>query len=130
MEKQLFWGTGKRKKAIARVRLTKGTGNITINKKNFQEYFSQEIWIEKIRKPLELTSSLNQYDIFVNVSGGGKSGQVNAVCLGIARSLIKIDMDLKPVLKKAGLLERDARIKERKKYGQPKARKRFQFSKR
>ena len=129
--KNVFYSTvGRRKEAVARVRMAAGEGKVLVNKKPSLEFFKREILQMIIEQPLELTETLGKYDIIVNVKGGGLSGQAGAVRLGIARALIKIDADYRPKLKTAGLLTRDPRMKERKKYGQPGARKRFQFSKR
>lgn len=122
--------TGKRKTAVARVHLVPGTGAITVNKRTLEDYFPREVLRTALRKPLVLTQTDNTYDIKVTVRGGGLSGQADAVRHGIARALVSVDEKLRPTLKKAGLLTRDARKKERKKYGQPGARKRFQYSKR
>ena len=130
-QKVQFLGTGRRKKAIARVRLVpNGKGTITINKENIDDYFKSEVLKLIVRQPLELTSTKDKYDIFVNVIGGGLTGQAGAISLGISRALIKAEENLRPVLKKGGFLTRDSRTKERKKYGLKKARKAPQFSKR
>lgn len=125
-----YYGTGRRKTAVARVFLRPGHGKIVVNHKPFETYFERESSKLIIRQPLELTGSGVSFDIVVNVNGGGKSGQAGAVRLGIARALIESNPSLRPVLKANGLLTRDSRKVERKKYGQPGARKRFQFSKR
>ncbi len=126
-----FLGTGRRKSSIARVRiLPNGSGKITINKKDISEYFPMDTMKYIVRQPLTLTNTEDKYDIFVNVIGGGVSGQAGAVRHGIARALVKADESLKPELKKAGFLTRDSRMKERKKYGLHKARRAPQFSKR
>ncbi|MDI7266619.1 MAG: 30S ribosomal protein S9 [Myxococcota bacterium] len=122
--------TGKRKTAIARIHMAPGSGCITVNTRSLEDYFPREALRIQIRKPLALTKTEEAYDIAVNVRGGGLTGQAEAVRHGIARALIQVDEALRPALKKAGLLTRDARKKERKKYGQPGARKRFQYSKR
>jgi small subunit ribosomal protein S9 len=122
--------TGKRKTSIARVRLKLGAGAITINGRNADEYFPRGAHQLQIRKPLELTESLDRYDIVANIHGGGPSGQAGALRHGIARALEKLDPNQRTVLKRAGLLTRDPRQKERKKYGQKGARARYQFSKR
>jgi small subunit ribosomal protein S9 len=125
-----YLGTGRRKEAVARVRLAPGTGKITINGRPIESYFvleSQRIWATQ---PLAVTETADKFNVRVNVCGGGLSGQAGAVRLGIARALLNCDPNLRPRLKAEGLLTRDARMKERKKYGQPGARKRFQFSKR
>jgi small subunit ribosomal protein S9 len=126
-----FWGTGRRKKAIARVRvLPGGEGSIIINKRNIDEYFPLETLKYIVRQPLVLTNTLDKYDVAVNVIGGGTTGQAGAIRHGIARALCEADPSLRPALKKEGFLTRDPRMKERKKYGLHKARKAPQFSKR
>ena len=126
-----FLGTGRRKKAIARVRLLpNGTGKITVNKVDIDEYFGLDTLKLIVRQPLELTNTTTKYDIVVNVVGGGLSGQAGAINHGISRALVLAEENLKPELKKAGFLTRDSRMKERKKYGLKKARKASQFSKR
>ena len=127
---QRYYATGKRKNAIARVYMKAGSGNIIVNKRNYEEYFTRPSLKMIIRQPFEITGKNGQFDLFVNVSGGGVAGQAGAVKHGISKALLEYDVQLRPVLKKAGFLTRDARVKERKKYGQPGARKRFQFSKR
>ncbi|MCX7792837.1 MAG: 30S ribosomal protein S9 [Thermodesulfovibrionales bacterium] len=122
--------TGRRKRSIARVWLKPGTGTILVNHQPVDSYFPRETLRMVIRQPLEITGTLNKYDIYALVEGGGLSGQAGALRHGIARALVKLDADLKVRLKKEGLLTRDPREVERKKYGQKKARKRFQFSKR
>lgn len=122
--------TGRRKKSSARVRLRPGSGNITVNGHNVDEYFGRPTSVMILKAPLELTEVGDKFDILVNVSGGGKNGQAGAVRLGISRALIKFDEGLRPTLKTAGMLTRDSRAKERLKYGLAGARKRFQFSKR
>jgi small subunit ribosomal protein S9 len=122
--------TGKRKTAIARVWLMPGDGKITVNRRSFEDYFPLETQKMIIQEPLKITNTLGQYDVLVNVRGGGISGQADAVRHGISKSLLLTDATLRPALKQAGFLTRDSRIKERKKYGQKKARKRFQYSKR
>jgi small subunit ribosomal protein S9 len=124
------YATGRRKHAVARVWLQPGSGKIAINDRSLEEYFGRETSRMVFRQAMELTETSGQYDVFVNVSGGGLSGQADAIRHGISRSLIKIDPAFRPALKKAGYLTRDARAKERKKYGQRGARARFQFSKR
>ncbi len=121
---------GRRKTAVARVKLTDGSGKVTVNGRAFENYFPLEIHREGILKPLALTDSMGRYDVTVRVEGGGTTGQAEAIQLGIARSLISTDEDLRPKLRANGLLTRDPRMVERKKYGLKKARKRFQFSKR
>ena len=122
--------TGRRKSSVARVELKKGKGNFLVNGRDFNEFFNRETQKMIIKKPLELLELDNQYDISVNVTGGGASGQAGAVRLGISRALEKINGDYRPILKSNGMLTRDSRKVERKKYGQPGARKKFQFSKR
>jgi len=124
------YATGRRKHAVARVWLQPGSGKIAINARSLEEYFGRETSRMVFRQAMELTETSGQYDVFVNVSGGGLSGQADAIRHGISRSLIKIDPAFRPALKKAGYLTRDARQKERKKYGQRGARARFQVSKR
>ncbi|HXJ19135.1 MAG TPA: 30S ribosomal protein S9 [Polyangia bacterium] len=124
------YATGRRKHAVARVWLQPGSGKIAINARSLEDYFGRETSRMVFRQPLELTETSGRFDIFVNVSGGGLSGQADAIRHGISRSLIKVDPAYRPALKKAGYLTRDARAKERKKYGQRGARARFQFSKR
>ena len=126
-----FLGTGRRKKAIARVRLIpNGTGKITINKVDIDEYFGLDTLKLIVRQPMELTNTTNKYDVLVNVVGGGLSGQAGAINHGISRALVLAEESLKADLKRAGFLTRDSRMKERKKYGLKKARKASQFSKR
>ena len=130
-KKVQFWGTGRRKKAIARVRLIPdGNGAITINKRSLDEYFGLDTLKLIVRQPLELTGATSKYDVIVNVHGGGFTGQAGAIRHGISRALVLADEETKPALKKAGFLTRDPRAKERKKYGLKKARKAPQFSKR
>jgi len=129
-ELQRFYGTGRRKTSVARVFLLPGQGQITVNKRTFEDYFPREALRLMVAQPLELTGTSAQLDVRVNVGGGGLSGQAGAVRHGIARALLEFDENLRPQLKRAGFLTRDPRMKERKKYGQPGARKRFQFSKR
>ena len=124
------YGTGRRKSAVARVFIKAGSGKITINGKPANEYFSRETGLMVIRQPLELTDNVERFDIMVNVSGGGESGQAGAVRHGITRALIDYDIGLKPALSKAGFVNRDAREVERKKVGLRKARRAKQFSKR
>ena len=125
-----YYGTGRRKTSTARVYLRPGTGAITVNKREFDTYIPNEALQMIIRQPLRLTETTEKFDIFVNVDGGGTAGQAGAVRHGITRALIEYNADLRGSLKKAGLVTRDPRKKERKKYGQKGARKRFQFSKR
>lgn len=122
--------TGRRKNAIAHAWITEGTGEISINKRAFEDYFPTLTHQNAVLEPFSVTKLLNKFDVKVTAKGGGTNGQVGAIKLAIARSLIQHDPELRPVLKAAMLLRRDPRMKERKKYGQPGARKRFQFSKR
>jgi small subunit ribosomal protein S9 len=122
--------TGRRKTSVAQVRLLPGKGKITVNKRNFEEFFPVDINRLLIVKPLEVTNNINRFDIEVTVKGGGMTGQTGAIQLGIARALIEFDETLRGQLREAHMLTRDPRMVERKKYGQKKARKRFQFSKR
>lgn len=124
------WGTGRRKSAIARVRIRPGTGKILVNKRELDDYFPSDQDRRSARSPLVAAGITSRYDVWVNVTGGGTTGQADAVKLGLARALIKAQPDVTLALREAGLLTRDARMKERKKYGQKGARKRFQFSKR
>jgi small subunit ribosomal protein S9 len=125
-----YLGTGRRKTAIARVRLAAGSGKVTINGRAIENYFHLETQRSHSLQPLVATDSTNKFDVRVNVKGGGPNGQAGAVRHGLARALIEADANLRPTLKAQGLLTRDPRMKERKKYGQPGARKRFQYSKR
>ena len=125
-----FYGTGRRKSSVARVRLLPGSGNVTINGRTMDDYFGLETLKLLVRQPLELTGTLGKFDVIVNVVGGGVSGQAGAIRHGISRALIESDETLKPVLKKAGFVTRDPRMKERKKYGLKAARRAPQFSKR
>ena len=125
-----YYGTGKRKSSTARVRLLPGAGQVTINKRELNDYFRSETQRTVIRYPLAVTDNLGKFDIKATVNGGGTSGQAGAIRLGIANALLQFNAELRSRLKRAGLLRRDSRIKERKKYGQKGARKRFQFSKR
>lgn len=125
-----YYGTGRRKSAVARVFMAKGTGKIVVNGKSLDEFFSRETGRMVVRQPLALTESLEAFDVMVNVTGGGETGQAGAVRHGITRALIDFDATLKPTLSKAGLVTRDAREVERKKVGLHKARRRKQFSKR
>src|SRR5688572_1815789 len=127
---QDFLGTGRRKSAVARVRLASGSGKILVNGRAIEKYFASDLLRAQVTKPLTLTDTAAKFDVHVNVSGGGPAGQAGAVRHGIARALLEFNADLRPALKHAGLITRDPRIKERKKYGQKGARKRFQFSKR
>ena len=130
MIEKRYYATGKRKYAIARVYMKEGNGTILVNKRNFDDYFTRDSLKMLIRQPLEITGNSDKFDLYVNVCGGGISGQAGAIKHGIAKALLEYNIELRPILKKTGFLTRDARIKERKKYGQPGARKRFQFSKR
>lgn len=125
-----YYGTGRRKTSVARVFLRPGSGEIKVNKKAFDTYFPNETLRMIIRQPLQLTETAAKFDILINVTGGGIAGQAGAVRHGITRALMEFNADLRPALKKAGFVTRDPRQKERKKYGQKGARKRFQFSKR
>ncbi|WP_029898267.1 30S ribosomal protein S9 [Desulfohalovibrio reitneri] len=125
-----FYGTGKRKNSVARTRLYPGKGEIVVNGRALEEYFPRATLQMVIQQPLNLTKTIGKYDVRVNVDGGGISGQAQAVRHGISRALLELDPELRPALKKAGFLTRDARVKERKKYGQRSARARFQYSKR
>ncbi|HKY27292.1 MAG TPA: 30S ribosomal protein S9 [Pyrinomonadaceae bacterium] len=125
-----YYGTGRRKSSTARVYLRAGGGEVQVNRKPFDKYFPNETLRMIIRQPLQLTETAGKFDILINVSGGGPSGQAGAIRHGITRALLEFNGDLRPALKQAGLITRDPRIKERKKYGQKGARKRFQFSKR
>ena len=130
MASEKYYGTGRRKSSVARVYLVPGTGKVTINKKDMDEYFELETLKIIVRQPLEATNMADKFDVIVNVKGGGFTGQAGAIRHGIARALNKYDLDLRPTLKKAGYLTRDPRMKERKKYGLKKARRAPQFSKR
>jgi small subunit ribosomal protein S9 len=130
MAAKSFYGTGKRKSSIARVWLKPGAGAITVNSKTLEEYFGRETSKMVIRQPLELTENVDKFDIYVTVKGGGDSGQAGAIKHGITKALLEYDVELRGVLKKAGFITRDSRIKERKKYGKKAARASFQFSKR
>lgn len=125
-----YLGTGRRKTAVARIRLAAGSGKISVNRRTFESYFPTELLRNVVTQPLTVTGTADKFDVKVNVHGGGPNGQAGAVRHGIARALIVSDANLRPALKTEGLLTRDSRMKERKKYGQPGARKRFQFSKR
>jgi small subunit ribosomal protein S9 len=125
-----YRGTGRRKSAVARVRLVPGTGKIVVNKRNLEDYIKYETLRVSVREPLMITDTMGQYDALVNVKGGGYTGQAGAIRHGISRALLQADAELRPILKKAGFLTRDSRMKERKKYGLKKARKASQFSKR
>jgi len=129
--KQTFiWGTGRRKTAVARVRVAAGTGKILINNRALNDYFHRERDRKAIFGPLEVTNTGGKMDILVNTSGGGQTGQAGAIIMGLGRALVRYDKTLEPALRNAGFLTRDSRMKERKKYGQRGARRKFQFSKR
>jgi len=130
MARVQYYGTGRRKTSIARVRLVPGEGNITINGKSIDEYCDYETIKRDVRMPLVLTETLGKFDVLARVNGGGFTGQAGALRHGISRALLKADIELRPILKKAGFLTRDSRMKERKKYGLKKARRAPQFSKR
>jgi small subunit ribosomal protein S9 len=130
LETKKFYGTGRRKSAVARVWLKPGEGKVLINKRSVEDYFSRPTHRIVISTPFKLLSQEAQYDVWANVNGGGASGQAGAIRLGISRALLSMDQALKGQLRKAGFLTRDPRVKERKKYGQKGARARFQFSKR
>ncbi|MBQ6602222.1 MAG: 30S ribosomal protein S9 [Eubacterium sp.] len=125
-----FYGTGRRKKSVARVYLVPGTGNITINKRSIDEYFGLETLKVTVRQPLAATDTVDKFDVLVNVHGGGYTGQAGAIRHGISRALVQADAEYRPALKAAGFLTRDPRMKERKKYGLKAARRAPQFSKR
>ena len=130
MAVEYFWGTGRRKTSVARVRLKKGTGQIVINNREMPVFFCRERDRLEVVKPLRIAEKDKEYDVIAQVEGGGLTGQAGAVQLGIARALLRAHETLDPVLREHGMLTRDSRMKERKKYGQPGARKRFQYSKR
>ncbi len=130
MHAQNALAVGRRKTSVARVILMPGTGKITINRRPFENYFSLQTLRGDVVRPLEVTQSTGKYDVRISVEGGGPSGQAGAISLGIARALVQLNDEHRPVLRTAGLMTRDPRMVERKKYGQRKARKRFQFSKR
>ncbi len=121
---------GRRKTSVARVYLRNGSGKVTVNKRDFEDFFPVDVHRNTVLQPFQVTDTMGKYDVFVNVKGGGITGQAEAIRLGIARALVDINEDYRAVLKSEGFLRRDPRMVERKKYGQPKARKRFQFSKR
>ncbi len=125
-----YYGTGRRKSSVARVRLVPGEGNILINNRKMEDYFGLKTLELIIKQPLNLTDTIGKYDVIAKVAGGGQSGQAGAVRHGISRALLKVDEELRPALKKAGFLTRDSREKERRKYGLKKARKASQYSKR
>lgn len=128
--KQAIYATGRRKHAIARVWLMPGTGKVEINHRDIDNYFGRATSKMILRQPLELTETIGRYDVYVNVAGGGLSGQADAIKHGITRALLELNGSFRPALKKAGYITRDPRVKERKKYGQRGARARYQFSKR
>jgi len=130
MAEQKFYATGKRKTSIARVWMKPGAGNIVVNNRSLDEFFGRETSKMVVRQPLELTDNVGKFDISVNVCGGGPSGQAGAIKHGITKALLDADPELRAVLKKAGFITRDSRVKERKKYGKRAARRSFQFSKR
>ena len=130
IDKNAFYATGRRKCAVARVWLQPGSGAVLINRRDIDNYFGRATSKMILRQPLELTEMIGRYDVFVNVCGGGLSGQADAIQHGITRALMKINPSFRPALKRAGYITRDPRIKERKKYGQRGARARYQFSKR
>jgi len=130
MEEKVLYATGKRKSAIARVRIVSGNGSFKINKKTLDDYFTRETSKMIIKQPLELTDTKGKYDITVNVKGGGTTSQAGAIKHGISKALLEANADFRGILKSAGFLTLDSRVKERKKYGQRKARAKFQFSKR
>ena len=125
-----YYGTGRRKSSVARVRLVPGTGKITINKRDIDDYFGLETLKVVVRQPMDATKTLGKFDVLVNVSGGGFTGQAGAIRHGISRALLEVDEEFRPVLKAAGYLTRDPRMKERKKYGLKAARRAPKFSKR
>jgi small subunit ribosomal protein S9 len=130
MAERIYCATGRRKTAIARVRMKEGNGNFIVNKRSFDDYFTRDIAKNIVKQPIDITGNEGKFDFFIIVRGGGISGQAGAIKHGISRALVEYNEELKPILRKANLLTRDSRVKERKKYGQPGARKRFQYSKR
>ncbi len=130
MAKMQYYGTGRRKSSVARVRLIPGKGIVTINKKPLNDYFGMEILKKEVMRPFGIAGAEGKFDVIATVTGGGFTGQAGALRHGISRALIKSDIEMRPALKKAGFLTRDSRMKERKKYGLKKARKASQFSKR
>jgi small subunit ribosomal protein S9 len=130
MAQDRFYATGKRKSAVAKVWITPGTGKILVNKMTPEDYFGRTFKIHKIDKPFKVTDTFENYDVMATLLGGGKSAQVDALTHGISRALLEVDSENRMTLKKSGLLTRDPRMKERKKYGQKGARAKFQFSKR
>ena len=130
MSKEIYQGTGRRKSSVARVLLSPGKGSFTINEKEYKEYLCRESLAILVNQPMNTVGTVNDFDIMANVKGGGLTGQAGAIRLGISRALLKADNNYRGLLKSAGFLTRDSRRVERKKYGQPGARKKFQFSKR
>ncbi|MBP2028053.1 small subunit ribosomal protein S9 [Acetoanaerobium pronyense] len=130
MAKVQYFGTGRRKSSVARVRLIPGEGNIVVNGRTLDEYFGYEVQKREVVRPLTITETLGRYDVIIKVQGGGFTGQAGAIRHGISRALLKADIELRPTLKAAGFLTRDSRMKERKKYGLKAARRAPQFSKR
>jgi small subunit ribosomal protein S9 len=130
MAEQKFYATGKKKTSIARVWLKPGSGKIVVNQRPLDDFFGRETSKMVVHQPLELTNNVGKFDVFVNVCGGGPSGQAGAIKHGITKALLEVDPELRAVLKKAGFITRDSRVKERKKYGKAAARRSFQFSKR
>ncbi len=130
MAEKRYYATGKRKTAIAKVWMKEGSGSLIVNKRNFDDYFTRDSLKKLVQQPLDITEQIGKYDFYVNVHGGGISGQAGAIKHGISQVLMERDPTWRAVLKKAGFITRDSRRKERKKYGQPGARKKFQFSKR
>ncbi len=130
VQTEVYIGTGRRKRSLARVRLAKGTGRFSVNGRSLEDYFGRETLTMIIKQPLEETKTVGSFDIYANVSGGGASGQAGALRHGIARALLLYNPELRSILRRGGFLTRDPRMKERKKYGQRGARARFQFSKR
>jgi len=130
MKESSYYATGRRKESVARVWLTPGSGEFVVNKQNLMEYFRRQTLEMIVKQPFTVTDTVNKYDVRATVRGGGIAGQADAMLLGISRALLKADENLKTALRQAGFLTRNPREKERKKYGQPGARKRFQFSKR
>jgi len=130
MSDTVFGATGRRKRSVAQVKLTPGQGKFTVNNKSCEEYFCRPTLVMLVKQPMELTSTIGKFDVVAKLDGGGVAGQAGALRMAITRALVVYQAELKPVLKSAKLLTRDPREKERKKYGQKKARKRFQFSKR
>ena len=130
MAQAIYYGTGRRKTSVARVRLVPGEGKVTVNGRSMEEYFGLKTLELIVRQPLELTETADKYDVIASVKGGGSSGQAGAIRHGVTRALIEMDGELRPALKKAGFVTRDPREKERRKYGLKKARKASQFSKR